>query len=282
MHRSGTSLLARLVNLLGVELGENQLLNNKPVSANPKGHWEHRELSAINDALLDRYGGTWDKPPLFPSGWQNDPALYDLRLRAHTLVNDQFRDYKLWGWKDPRTCLTLPFWQELLGELHNIICLRHPVSVAGSLARRDHFSAEKSFYLWLIYLSSALQYSRGKPRLLVFYQDLIEEKQRSLAMLSEFIGSPERADDGSVRDAAAEFTEPALQHHHHEVESSRTKSQLEQGASSMYSYLRKVQSFDHVSESELAVQLLEIETLVQQFRNRDSWRLLNAWRRWQR
>src|SRR5262245_51351041 len=124
MHRSGTSLLARLLNLLGVELGENHLLNNEPVSANPKGHWEHRELSAINDALLDHYGGTWDKPPQFPSGWQNDPALYDLRLRAHTLVNDQFRDYTLWGWKDPRTCLTLPFWQELLSELHYLICLR--------------------------------------------------------------------------------------------------------------------------------------------------------------
>jgi len=279
MHRSGTSLLARLLNLLGVELGENHLLNNEPVSANPKGHWEHRELSAINDALLDHYGGTWDKPPQFPSGWQNDPALYDLRLRAHTLVNDQFRDHKLWGWKDPRTCLTLPFWQELLDELHYLICLRHPVSVARSLALRDNFSEEKSLYLWLTYLSSALQCSRGKPRLLVFYQDLIEEKQRSLAMLAEFIGSTERANDVSVKNAADEFTELGLQHH--SEESARTNSQLEPSAQSLYSYLRKARSFDHVSESQLAVQLVEIETLLQQFRNRNSWRLLRALKRWQ-
>ena len=79
MHRSGTSLLTRLLNLLGVELGPNQFLTTEPLNDNPKGYWEHKELTLISDEILHRFGGRWDQPPTFSPEWQNDPALDRLK-----------------------------------------------------------------------------------------------------------------------------------------------------------------------------------------------------------
>ena len=70
MHRSGTSLLARILNLIGVDLGPDEVLTTEPVADNPKGYWEHHEITAISDAILKRHGGSWDEPPLLPPGWE--------------------------------------------------------------------------------------------------------------------------------------------------------------------------------------------------------------------
>src|SRR6266404_7841922 len=105
MHRSGTSLLARILNLTGVDLGPDELLA-EPTADNPKGFWEHREIVSINNAILQRHGGSWDEPPLLPPGWETSAAIDDLRHHAQQLIQDQFAEVQLWGWKDPRSCLT--------------------------------------------------------------------------------------------------------------------------------------------------------------------------------
>src|SRR5262245_13262787 len=62
MHRSGTSLFARLLNLGGVYLGrDDELLAGGP--SNPDGHWEHEGLMQVNEELLAECGGGWDCPP---------------------------------------------------------------------------------------------------------------------------------------------------------------------------------------------------------------------------
>ena len=62
MHRSGTSLLARLLNIAGIELGAASSLA-RPAEDNPRGFWEHEELRKTNDALLQVFGGSWMDPP---------------------------------------------------------------------------------------------------------------------------------------------------------------------------------------------------------------------------
>ena len=53
MHRSGTSLLARMLNLMGVSLGPEQFLM-QPTIDNPKGYWEHDEIVGLNNEILRR------------------------------------------------------------------------------------------------------------------------------------------------------------------------------------------------------------------------------------
>jgi hypothetical protein len=65
MHRSGTSLVSRALNVLGVYLGpEEQLM--RPSTDNPAGHWESRPIKEINDEILSILGGSWQEPP--PAG----------------------------------------------------------------------------------------------------------------------------------------------------------------------------------------------------------------------
>src|ERR1044072_1984569 len=173
MHRSGTSLLTRILNLIGLYLGSDQV-SVQPAADNLKGHWEHADFVSINDAILQRYGGSWDQPPLLPTDWETASLMDDLKQRAQILIEDQFAGAHLWGWKDPRSCLTLPFWQQLLPEMRYVICLRSPVDVARSLQHRNSFAAEKSSSLWFRYVNSAFEHSEGKRRLVVFYEDLMD------------------------------------------------------------------------------------------------------------
>ena len=212
MHRSGTSLLTRILNLIGLYLGSGQV-SIQPAEDNPKGHWEHSDIVSLNDAILERYGGSWDEPPLLPPDWETASLLDDLRQRAQVLIEDQFAGVHLWGWKDPRSCLTLPFWQQLVPEMRYVICLRNPVDVALSLRHRNSFSSEKSSSLWFHYVNSAFEHTEGKPRLVVFYEDLMNNWLRELQRLSDFLGKPERAEQMDVQKAAQEFVENGLQHH---------------------------------------------------------------------
>ena len=108
-HRSGTSMLARLLHACGLELGpESELM---PAQAdNPDGFWENIRFVALNDEILNELGGAWDLPP--ERDFQSD-RLDPLRTKAELLIQD-FSPSAHWGWKDPRNSLTLPFWQELL------------------------------------------------------------------------------------------------------------------------------------------------------------------------
>jgi hypothetical protein len=238
MHRSGTSLLTRILNLLGMDLGPAEILTTEPVADNPKGYWEHSELTLVSDAILKRYGGSWNQPPRLPQNWETDAALDDLRRRAQQIVRDQFVGVPLWGWKDPRTCLTLPFWQRLLPHLRYIVCLRNPVAVARSLERRDRFSANESFRLWSTYVSAALHHTEGKPRLVVFYEDLMNDGLGELPRLAEFLRVPERAEHPDVRKAVAEFIEPGLQHFRADALPATAEPEVEMSASSLYTDLR--------------------------------------------
>src|SRR5438132_6905958 len=133
MHRSGTSSLARMVNLCGASLGG-------PVAGandwNQTGHWESVEGLAINDLILHLSGGSWYNPP----GHLYCDSL--LRCKMKRFLGQLHRDGTA-IWKDPRTVLTFPLWKPLLRNYTPVAIFRHPMSVARSLQRRDGFSLEK-------------------------------------------------------------------------------------------------------------------------------------------
>src|SRR5205823_10848326 len=223
MGRSGTSLLTRILNVLGLYLGPEEFLL-QPNNGNPKGYWENAEIVDLNDAILAKHGGSWDEPPQFQEAWERGPSLDELKERARVLLHNRFGDAQLWGWKDPRNCLTLPFWQQLLPEMRYLICLRNPVDVARSLERLYNFSSEKSSKLWLSYVRSALWHTDGEPQLTIFYEDLMNDPLTELRRLARFLRKPERAEQLEVQQAAREFIEADLQHYrtftHEAVENS--------------------------------------------------------------
>ena len=60
MHRSGTSVVTRLINLMGAHLGPEDLSTGASPE-NPKGFWERRDVRDENDAVLWSSGADWWK-----------------------------------------------------------------------------------------------------------------------------------------------------------------------------------------------------------------------------
>jgi len=212
MHRSGTSVAARLLNILGVYLGpEDHLMS--PGIDNPKGFWEHQLLTSLNEEILGLFGGYHLEPPKLPRGWENFPILNDLKLRACRILDEDFGAAPLWGWKDPRNSLTLSFWQQLLPRMRYVICLRNPIDIAYSIERRNGVCFDRSVRLWLKHTSAALLGTAGKNRIIVFYEDFMAGSDKELYRLSKFLGKSELIREPRIHSAVHNFLDKQLQHH---------------------------------------------------------------------
>jgi GT2 family glycosyltransferase/glycosyltransferase involved in cell wall biosynthesis len=212
MHRSGTSLLARILNILGLFLGPEGLML-QPGPYNPKGFWELRQITEINDEILHRLGGDWSAPPPFPEGWETHQDLSDLRDQARKLITHHFSGQDLWGWKDPRTCLTLPFWRILAHPSHYIICIRNPADVIASLGARDGLGARKTGRLWTEYVRSSLLHTRTCPTLVVFFNDILEDWRREIRGITDFIGPQMLQLSRDLESTVDDFIDESLRHH---------------------------------------------------------------------
>lgn len=149
MHRSGTSMVTRLLNLLGLELGEPLL---EPGPDNPSGYWENAALVRINAEMLHSMGrnihgfGTYQEVVSTPSLAQHIKVTGEKTEELRTLLAGTFES-GIWGWKDPRSVLTWPVWKTLLPSLEYrdvrpVIIIRRPGDVVRSLANRRELTPE--------------------------------------------------------------------------------------------------------------------------------------------
>ncbi|MGA2162949.1 MAG: sulfotransferase [Solirubrobacteraceae bacterium] len=171
--RSGTSLTMRLLHLLGVDIGPQEDLLAPGEADNPRGYWEPGWMVALNDEILAKLGTVWWRPLPVAPGWERSADFDELRERASGLLEEKFGAAPLWGWKDPRTTLTLPFWKELVPDARYVICLRNPADAISSIQRRPDPELSIGAWgdLWLEYTARALRETQGCPRTLVFYED---------------------------------------------------------------------------------------------------------------
>jgi len=207
MHRSGTSMVARALAACGLELGsESELIG--PTADNEWGHWEHEDFVALDDELLARLGGGWDVPPQLEDGWAEGPNLDDLRSRARGLAS-RFDGREPWGWKDPRTSLTLAFWRSVLSPLRVVVCVRHPVEVADSLTSRGASSQAFGLDLWLEYNRRLLQETSASERVVTHYASYFRDPHTEVRRVGAFLGLVASEQDVG---AAAAAIEGSLRH----------------------------------------------------------------------
>jgi GT2 family glycosyltransferase len=213
MHRSGTSALTRVLNLLGVALGEDLM---PPGPDNPLGFWEHQGVVFVHEALLVALDRRWDDPRPMPDGWlESEPARVAAEAIA-AIVRRDFADVRLWAVKDPRLCRLMPLWRRVLAGLgiepRVLLVSRHPQEVAGSLLRRDGLPVAIGELLWARYLLEAVRGSEGCRRGVVAYDDLLGDWAGALRRIDQALGLELVADAGQVRDIEA-FLSPQLRHH---------------------------------------------------------------------
>jgi hypothetical protein len=143
MHRSGTSMLGRLLEELGMFFGAHKDENNEALF-----------FQDINEWLLSQCGARWDKPAAFNEYfWRHDEIGKWAEVYVRNLLASprfiQFlgvRRFALggtavpnmpWGWKDPRNTFTIPFWLRIFPNAKVISIERNGVDVAQSLLARE-------------------------------------------------------------------------------------------------------------------------------------------------
>lgn len=216
MHRSGTSAVARLLNLLGPEIGSNLVAAEK---WNEKGHWELLPLVHLSDDILRLLGRSWSDTRPLPSGWLDQCVEAGFVEKGVALLLTNFGSSRSWVVKDPRLSRLGPFWDLVMERLsldsRYVICCRHPSEVAKSLTRRNEFPVERSLLLWLRHVAAIEASSRGKRRSIVFFDNVLTDWRAAVEKVARDLDIPSWPRD--PQEAAADisdFLDSKLRHHH--------------------------------------------------------------------
>jgi hypothetical protein len=206
MHRSGTSMVSKLLQQAGLNLGDEADLM-PPAEENPEGFYEHLEFVRLNDEVLNVAGAGWDCPAAAGFDWE-DAALDPFRERARRLAAP-LQERLPWGWKDPRTSLTLPFWRSALGPLRTVVVVRNPLEVVTSLHRRNAFSTALALTLWQIYAERVLEDTSPDQRLVTHFDSYFLDPDQEIARVLDFLDLDQDRDVQELKAVAI----PALRHH---------------------------------------------------------------------
>ena len=228
MHRSGTSAVARLLNLMGAYFG-GENISTGASAENEKGFWERLDVRALNDSMLHNANCDWDRiaeldldaiPEDFLNAYRRTARDIVLNLDAH----------RPWFIKEPRLCILLPLWRGALELPFCVHVFRHPLEVARSLKARNGIPIKVGLALWEAYNTKAIESSSDLPRLFVSYSELLSSPEPVVNQLRETMSSASGYDFRSP--SAVELAgslDNSLRHQRHEVdgiEDSPSKSQL--------------------------------------------------------
>ena len=177
MHRSGTSLVAGILEKLGVNMGERQVGVHW---SNPLGHFENIDFVKMDDKILEKAGGTWDDPPDISKILEllSDKELMQ-EIENVVKKNEDMR----WGWKVPTTSLTIELYLPFLTNPHFIVCYRDPEAIAKSLKKRDDMDREKALQLTDFYVKSIKDFFERHPELKYIelqYENVIKNPEETI------------------------------------------------------------------------------------------------------
>ncbi len=202
MHRSGTSAVTGVLRSLGFATSDPSDRVDWPESN--LEHWESAALTAFDDRLLARLGGSWEAAPELEDGWEH----HELAARAGEGAATLASVYSAAGpllWKDPRLCLLLPFWRAVLpGPIAAVLVWRSPLGVARSLESRDGMPAASGVALWERYNRTALDVLDGIDTYVCRYETFVDGPEASVDALAGWLGTlPQFAGAAAGWDRAA-------------------------------------------------------------------------------
>lgn len=151
MHRSGTSLLTRVMQGFGFFMGRGTTRNEECRFTNALNYWMFRQSSATwerpegVDALL-AHDGIRSRVEDYLTGVVDGPASWRYLGPGRWLkCRSMYRIDTPWGWKDPRNTYTLPIWLNVFPDARVLHITRHGVDVAQSLRVRHQAAADSAW-----------------------------------------------------------------------------------------------------------------------------------------
>ncbi|HAC92361.1 MAG TPA: hypothetical protein DCF63_17290, partial [Planctomycetaceae bacterium] len=197
MHHSGTALMAQLLAEVGVCFDAAsptgvQLVGQQATATSVMNPGEY--FRGINTQLLHLAGCE-------STGFDAPHKLLSAARQCVKIVVDDFRHRELadvvralsergcWGWEDPRTVLTLDFWQRVFSELKDIqlrpvIVVRQPADVVSEMVDRARIAGERQLSaqqlhrsatdLWLTYNRWLWKFCLRNRWIVVTYQAIAQ------------------------------------------------------------------------------------------------------------
>lgn len=223
MHRSGTTMITKLLEKLGLFVGDEKEVNSESVFFHNLNHW-----------IMVQANSAWDNP--VPEFFKNDFHNSNLKRvienhlkgfgRYKYLGKSRYFKYKsirdldfTWGWKDPVNTLNLEIWKAVFPEAKILHIYRNPVDIAESLRVREHkvqgrfkltyakkiheklltsrrlynrsvklFDIMEGIKLWEVYIEAAFRRKEelGGLWLDIKYEDFLDQPQAQLKTIIDF------------------------------------------------------------------------------------------------
>lgn len=210
MHRSGTSAISGVLNILGIYHGSELM---PPASDNKKGFYENQLLYELNKKMLQAMGSNWED--VFFT--EEKLKLLNETSQLEQLLQEEFRYSQYFTIKDPRLAYLFPIYGKALKNLDInlkvILPLRNPLEVAASLKARNGFSEEKSMLLWLHHFLLTERFSRGYPRVFTTFDQLVADPGCVLQAIDKHLGMDLATIYVDKKEQVKEFLTPGMKHH---------------------------------------------------------------------
>jgi len=209
MHRSGTTLLTKVIEAFGLHWGHSRDEYNEDV-----------EFQALNEQLFEKAGARWDNPgslirmlikPAFTA--EAEKLLRDgidrmgrnflLEQKMEVCGDPEQIAARHWGWKDPRSTYTLPLWLDVFPEARVVHIMRNGLDVAISVWKREtsrpegkrhpHYSTtcqtlDGCFLLWKKYTRRAMSLVRSMDNSIeLTFEDLLKNTAVETRRLCDFL-----------------------------------------------------------------------------------------------
>lgn len=210
MHRSGTTMLGECLSQLGIFLGKECEV-----------HGESKFIMKCNEDVLYYSHSVWDDTRNLPFLYEHPSRVQKFTEKLKKQVSSdafidsyiglenitKFYEHKIpWGWKEPRTTVLWPLWQDVFPKSKFIFLYRNGVDVAESLRKREPsqvdivnklypslrcMELQRAFKVWEEY--NELYYSLREQNpstevLEICYENLLENPIQEFEKIMNFLG----------------------------------------------------------------------------------------------
>ncbi len=200
MHRSGSSLIASLLQSGGLHIGRKLMEGTKH---NPQGYFENLDFYEFHKQVLQSQGIDGD-------GWTLQDKI-DIEENFQEKAKEIIAKNSIsgnWGWKEPRTTLFLDFWADLLPNAKFILIYRSPWEVVDSLYRRQdkifQSQPELAVKSWLHYNQKIINfYNHAANRcLLTNIQTVINNQEAFIEVINQKFQTNFNYSTGNIYDSS--------------------------------------------------------------------------------
>lgn len=214
MHKSGTTLVAQMLHMSGINMiDENTTSENvyERILAKPEDEdfrrkvheqtnffFERESTNQLNQKILLSNGAERTEngfvDSLFLPNENSLEVTSELQEEMKLIIAEANRRYQDWGFKDPRTCLTYPYWDQLLSDHKIIVVYRHFLEILHhyEVYGRRQFNLHrlrKVLRAWVHHNRCILDYLKTTHhQYLIINYELLMTDENEFDRLSNFVG----------------------------------------------------------------------------------------------